>query len=56
MRFSPPKVVSWYLALILGLTGVAGKTGYLAQAAPYAFWLVAAGLGLLLLATLLRQL
>lgn len=56
MRLSPPKVVSWYLGLILGLAGLAGKLGYFAQAAPHAFWLVSAGLALLLLATLLKQL
>lgn len=56
MKLTAPKNVSWWLAVILGALGLLGQVGVLTIAATYAFWLVLAGLALLVLATLLKDL
>lgn len=56
MKPTPPKVVTWWVALILGVLGLLGHFGTIAALSPYAFWLVTAGLALLLVATLVRNL
>ena len=56
MRLSPPKVITWWIALILGFLGLLGFLGVIAGLAQYAFWLVAAGLALLLIACLVKNL
>ncbi|NLF15181.1 MAG: hypothetical protein GX597_25605 [Anaerolineaceae bacterium] len=53
---SAPKVVSWVIAVILGILGILGHVGTVSSLSEYAFWLVTAGLGLLVLATLLKDL
>jgi 4-hydroxybenzoate polyprenyltransferase len=49
MRLTPPKKLTFWLAIILGALGVIAKLGLVAVLAPYAFWLVVAGLVLLAL-------
>jgi 4-hydroxybenzoate polyprenyltransferase len=56
MRLSPPKVITWWIALILGVLGLFGSLGVIGGLSQYAFWLVAAGLALLLVATLIKNL
>jgi hypothetical protein len=56
MRLSAPKQVTWLVAVVLGLVGLLGNFGALAVFAQYAFWLMAAGWLLLVLATLLQGL
>ncbi|MCX6036531.1 MAG: hypothetical protein NTW99_01305 [Chloroflexi bacterium] len=56
MKLTPPKVITWWVALILGVLGLLGSTGNVAALSPYAFWLVMAGLVLLLVATLIKDL
>jgi len=56
MRLSPPKNVSWVLAVLLGLLGIIGNQFSLPIVSDYDFWLVVSGFGLLVLATLLRGL
>ena len=53
---SAPKVITWVIAVILGLLGLLGELDIVADLSTYAFWLVAAGLVLLVLATLLKDL
>jgi hypothetical protein len=55
-NLSAPKVVTWWIAIGLGVLGILGYTGTVAALSEYAFWLVAAGWLLLVLATLLRDL
>ncbi|MDF1500356.1 MAG: hypothetical protein P1P76_07805 [Anaerolineales bacterium] len=55
-NLSAPKVVTWWIAVGLGVLGLLGYLGTVAALSEYAFWLVAAGLLLLILATLLRDL
>lgn len=56
MKLSPPKVITWWVALILGVLGLFGFLGVIASLGQYAFWLAAAGLALMLIATLVKNL
>jgi hypothetical protein len=56
MKLTPPKVITWWIALILGVLGLLGFLGVIAALSQYAFWLVAAGLALMLVATLVKNL
>jgi hypothetical protein len=56
MKLTPPKVITWWVALILGVLGLLGYWGQVAALKPYAFWLVIAGLVLMLVATLIKNL
>jgi hypothetical protein len=56
MKLTPPKVITWWIALILGVLGLIGYLGNVAGLRAYAFWLVAAGLALLLVAALIKGL
>jgi hypothetical protein len=56
MKLTPPKVVTWWVAVILGVLGLLGHFGTVAALSQYAFWFVTAGLALLVLATLVRNL
>jgi hypothetical protein len=56
IRPTAPKVITWWIAVGLGVLGILGYTRTIAGLSPYAFWLVTAGLVLLVLATLLKDL
>ena len=58
MKLSAPTQTVWWISLVLGAVGVLLflKIIKIAALAPYTFWLVAAGLALLLLATALKKL
>jgi 4-hydroxybenzoate polyprenyltransferase len=56
MKLTPPKVITWWIALILGVLGLLGFLGVISGLGQYAFWLVAAGLALMLVATLVKNL
>lgn len=56
MKLTPPKVITWWIALVLGVLGLLGYTGNVAGLSAYSFWLVLAGLVLMLVATLVRNL
>ena len=51
MKLTPPKVITWWIALILGVLALLGHFGTTAARASYAFWLVTAGLVLLVVGT-----
>ncbi len=55
MRCSPPKRITWWVALACLLVGVLGtlKIIMVPALAPFLFWIVSAGLALLLLAAIL---
>jgi hypothetical protein len=55
MRYSPPKTITWWIALACLIVGVLGtlKIIMVPALAPYLIWVVAAGLVLLLLAAVL---
>ncbi len=58
MKLSPPKVVTWWVAVIVAAVGVLLHLDYVRIPAlsPYVFWLGAGSAGLLALATLLKGL
>lgn len=56
MKLTPPKIITWWIAVILGVLGLLGHFGVIAGLGAYAFWLVTIGLILLVLATLLKDL
>lgn len=56
LNLSAPKVITFWIAVILALLGVLASQGVIAGLASYAFWLVVAGFILLALANLLKDL
>ncbi len=56
MKLTPPKVVTWWVAVILGVLALLGYTNTIAGLSQYAFWLAFAGLVLLVIACLVRDL
>jgi hypothetical protein len=56
MKLTPPKVITWWIAVILGALALLGFLKTIAPLTPYAFWLAMAGLVLLAVATLVKSL
>jgi 4-hydroxybenzoate polyprenyltransferase len=56
MRLTPPKVITWWVAVILGVLALLGFLKTIAPLTPYAFWLAIAGLALLAIAALVKNL
>jgi hypothetical protein len=56
MKLTPPKVVTWWVALILGVLALLGVAGIIAALSNYAIWLALAGLALILIACLVKNL
>jgi len=58
MKLSAPKFITWFISLLLGVLGILLYLNVLAIPflTPYIFWLVVAGFGLLILATLFKGL
>lgn len=56
MKLNEPKVITWWIAVILGVLGLLGKIITIPVITPLAFWLVLVGLALLILATLIKGL
>ena len=56
MKLTPPKVITWWIAVILGALALLGFFKTIAPLTPYAFWLAMAGLVLLAVATLVKSL
>lgn len=56
MKLSAPKVVTFWIAVILAVLGVLASQGYIPGLSGYAFWLVVAGFVLLALGNLVKDL
>ncbi len=54
MKLTPPKQITFWIAIILGVLGILGFV--IPVLAPFAFWLVLAGLVLLVIALLVKGL
>jgi hypothetical protein len=52
MRLSPPKQVTWFVALALAVLALLGYTKVIAALTPYDFWLALIAAALLLIATM----
>ena len=56
MKLTPPKVVTWWVAVILGVLALLAYLKTITALTPYAFWLAIAGLALLVIACLVKDL
>ena len=56
LKLSAPKVITFWIAVILAILGLLAFLGTISALSAYAFWLVAAGFVLLALANLLKDL
>jgi hypothetical protein len=56
MKLSPPKTITYWIAVILGLLGIVGTFVALPLIGGYEFWLLALGFVLLALANLMEGL
>ena len=56
MKLTPPKQVTWFIALALAVLGLLGYLDIIKPLTQYAFWLALIAAALLLLATLIRDL
>ena len=56
MKLTPPKEITFWIAVVLGLLGLLGGIGVIAALAGYAFWLAFGGFALLALGLLVKGL
>ena len=56
MKLTPPKNLTWFVALALAVLALLGFTKTISALTPYDFWLALAAAALLLIATLVRGL
>jgi len=56
MKLSKPKVITWWIAVIVGVLGILGTFTKISFVSAHAFWFVAFGFVLLAIATLLKDL
>jgi len=56
MKLTPPKSITFWIAVILGLLGFVGKLVAIPFVSTYAFWFEFAGFILLVLALLIKGL
>ena len=56
MKLTPPKVITFWIAVILGVLGILGTLITIPVVTGLAFWFVVAGLALLVIALLVKGL
>ena len=56
MKLTAPKIMTWLIAVFLGVIGLVAYLGAVTSIAPYAFWFEAVGLALLVLGTAIKGL
>jgi threonine/homoserine/homoserine lactone efflux protein len=56
LKLTEPKVVTFWIAVVLVVLGVLASEGIISGLATYAFWLVVAGFVLLALGNLVKDL
>ncbi len=56
MKLQAPKVVTWWIAILLGILAILGQVVSIAVLSPMAFWLAVIGLILLALGCLIKGL
>lgn len=56
MKLSPPKRITFYISVVLGLLGIIGMLTTIPVISTYAFWFVFVGLVLLVLGLLIEGL
>ena len=56
MKLTPPKVITWWIAVILGVLALVGTLVTIPLVSTYAIWFAIVGLALLALASLIKGL
>ena len=56
LKLTEPKVITFWIAVVLVVLGVLASEGIISGLATYAFWLVVAGFVLLALGNLIKDL
>lgn len=56
MKLTPPRQVTWWIAVIVGVLGFLGNFGTIPGISGISFWLVFIGFALLALATAIEDL
>jgi hypothetical protein len=56
MTLTPPKQITFWISIVLGLLGLLGNLGVIAALAPFAFWFAFVGLLLLALGLVVKGL
>jgi len=56
MKFSAPKVVTWWIAVILGVLALLGAFNVVPAIGAFAIWMALVGLALLAVATVTKGL
>ena len=56
LKLTEPKVVTFWIAVVLVVLGILASEGIISGLATYAFWLVVAGFVLLALGNLIKDL
>jgi hypothetical protein len=56
MKLTAPKIITWWIAVILGVLGILGKLTTISFVSANAFWFVVVGFVLLALATFFKGL
>lgn len=56
MKLTPPKTITFWIAVILGVLGILGELTKVPIVSPYAFWFLAAGFVLLVVALMVKDL
>ncbi|GAP21411.1 hypothetical protein [Leptolinea tardivitalis] len=56
MKFSAPKVVTWWISVILGILALLGAFNVVPAISAFAIWLAIVGLALLAIATITKGL
>lgn len=54
VKLSAPKVITWVIAVVVGVVGIVARLVTIQVLSGYAFWLVAAAFVLLAIATLFK--
>jgi hypothetical protein len=55
-KLSPPKQITWFVALALAILALLGQQKIIAGLTPYSFWLALVAAVLLLIATIVKDL
>ena len=56
MKLTPPKKITFWIAVVLGVLGLLGNLTTIPVVSPYAFWFVFVGFALLVVALLVKGL
>jgi len=56
MKLSPPKQITWFIALALAVLALIGEFGTIAALSTYSFWLALVSAALMLIATIVKGL